>query len=77
MKLELSNTQRDQVLYYESGFEQLHPNLDIIDWMKDRGYLYHHDWRCYKQNHSFDKRSCYVLEFPDKEIYSLFILKWL
>jgi len=34
------------VLYYETGFEQLHPILPIHEWMEDRGHTYQKDWNC-------------------------------
>ena len=58
-------------LYYETGFEQLHPQLDIHEWMESLGYEYYRDWNCRRidQDH-------YVLEFPSAEVASLFLLRW-
>lgn len=77
IEIKLNNTNRDQVLYYESGFEQLHPQLHIIEWMESHGWKYYEDWKCTNVKHTFRKRSYYRLEFATEEMASMFALKWL
>lgn len=72
MILELSKDQIHKWLYYETGFEQLHPELEIIAWMEEQGYQYQHDWKCVKTS----VKRTYSLEFPNKEIQTLFMLRW-
>jgi hypothetical protein len=73
--LALSITQRDQVLYYETGFEQLHPIPPIHDWMTQLGHEYYRDWRCKRQlSNDHDQ---YVIEFPNSHVMNMFMLKWL
>ena len=73
MNLKLTRDQIIKALYYETGFEQLHPILEIIDWMEQQGFRYQYDWKCIKMS---VKRE-YMLQFPNEEIGTLFILKWL
>lgn len=77
IEIKLNNSNRDEVLYYETGFEQMHPYLHIIQWMRDAGYEYRKDWYCTSVNHKFDQRSYYKLEFTTKEMASMFALRWL
>ena len=72
-KITLNSDQLHQVLYYETGFEQLHPIPPIHDWMSLLGYRYMHDWRCYRQDQTIE----WVLEFPSADVAELFVLKWL
>ena len=58
-------------LYYETGFEQLHPHPYIIDWMREQGYEYGVDWDVLK----IHGRNYYI-EFLNPEIVSLFVVKW-
>jgi hypothetical protein len=60
-------------LYYETGFEQLHPHLEIIKWMESHGWEYQKDWFCEKVN---TKLSSYVLKFPSEESVTMFLLRW-
>ena len=61
-----------EVLYYETGFEQLHPIPPIYDWMEERGYRYKEHWNCV----TVTPREEWALCFPDKEICELFLMKW-
>ena len=58
-------------LYYETGFEQLHPNPDIVYWMAEQGYAYNLHWKVY----AFTPRN-YRFVFPNDEIAALFLIKW-
>lgn len=71
----LTNDQTDKWLYYETGFEQLHPNPSIIDWMVERGYVYQTNWNC-KRMVTRTGQNKYALMFPNEEIKTLFMLRW-
>ena len=58
-------------LYYETGFEQLHPHPYIIDWMKEQGYEYTKDWEVF----TFTGVK-YCINFPNPEIAALFVARW-
>jgi len=58
-------------LYYETGFEQLHPVPDIIRWMEEQSYVYGRDWKV----DTFTGKS-YWIGFPNKEIAALFVARW-
>jgi hypothetical protein len=73
----LSGTKVGEILYYETGFEQLHPDPAIIDWMKERQYNYHKDWRVVRVDSDLHKKSEWAICFPNKEILELFVLRWL
>lgn len=73
IEYKLTAHQVGELLYYETGFDQLHPEPSIINWMRTQGYVYNVDWFC-KPN---KMRMLYNLEFPNEEIAGLFILKWL
>lgn len=81
----------NDLLYYETGFEQLHPWPEIVEWMTTQGYSYGRDWHCHKRGKSpiythtvgMDPAAApigfetgYVLEFPNSEIMMLFLLRW-
>ena len=76
-EIKLTNANRDDVLYYETGFEQLHPYIHITEWMSEQGFEYQKDWQCISVPHTFDQRSYYKLSFATEEMASLFALKWL
>ena len=76
-EIKLTNNQRDKVLYYETGFEQLHPLPHIHNWMKEQGCRYRKDWTVSRVNHTPNHRSYYMLSFADPKMAELFILKWL
>lgn len=73
----LAPTKAVEVLYYETGFEQLHPFPEVIDWMKERGYNYHYDWRVVRVDQDKGRQSDWAICFPNKQILELFVLKWL
>jgi hypothetical protein len=75
MMLKLTNAQIEQWLYYETGFEQLHPLPHIIDWMQQHGYRYHDDWQCVRRM-TKTNRSGWELHFPNKQIQTMFVLRW-
>ena len=68
----LTTDQTDKWLYYETGFEQLHPTPEIINWMKERGYVYQINWSC-ERLVTRTARANYVLEFPNEEIKTKFM----
>lgn len=76
-EIKLTNSQCDEVLYYETGFEQLHPQLHIHDWMEEQGCRYREDWTVTRVDHTFDQRSYWKLSFRDPKMAELFVLKWL
>jgi hypothetical protein len=65
-------------LYYETGFEQLHPKIEVIDWMTSMGYNYGTDYRviCSTVDEEIKKSRDYFIEFPNSEIAALFIARW-
>jgi hypothetical protein len=73
----LSPDTATKVLYYETGFEQLHPHLEIIDWMNERQYKYHDNWRVVRVDDNPANRSDWAICFADKQACELFVLKWL
>jgi hypothetical protein len=58
-------------LYYETGFEQLHPYPHIISWMEEQGYAYGIDWKV--TYIAMD----YFIVFPNSKIAALFVARWL
>ena len=77
VKINLSTVQANELLYFETGFEQLHPLLEIHAWMAEHGWEYHRDWKCVKVPHTFDQRSYYQLCFESEQAATMFTLKWL
>jgi hypothetical protein len=71
MRILLDHEQRAKWLYYETGFEQLHPVPEIHAWMEKQSYEYYKDWNCVKVFNDV-----YYLEFRDKETATMFLLKW-
>ena len=76
-EVKLTKKQVQQILYYETGFEQLHPNLEILAWMEQQGWRYHNDWKCVRVENTWQERNHYKLVFADDEMASVFLLKWL
>ena len=72
----LTDQQIKNLLYYETGFEQLHPIPPVHDWMKQRGWEYYTDYRCVRLECELEG-SKYDLEFRDDQMMNMFILKWL
>jgi hypothetical protein len=82
VKQKLTFQQCHNWLYYETGFEQLHPDISIIEWMEEQGYTYQKDWKCVTDHRRIRmaKGNYYVnywLEFPNENIATLFNLKWI
>jgi hypothetical protein len=71
----LTAEQTEKWLYYETGFEQLHPHPGIIKWMEEQGYQYHRDWQCVHRR-TITARNVYSLMFPSDEIKTMFVLRW-
>ena len=69
----LSSPEVHDVLYYETGFEQLHPLPSIIDWMEERDYSYQSDWKVV----SVSPRREWGICFKQEPACQLFLLKWL
>jgi len=65
------------ILYYETGFEQLHPLPDILKWMEERGYKYRDDWTVVKLQENPTIQSEWAICFKEKKVCELFVLKWL
>jgi hypothetical protein len=80
------------LLYYETGFEQMHPRPEIHQWMAELGYTYGSDWHCHKRMEVVEDQGSdppaaigangrsvqtgYSLEFPSEELMALFLLRW-
>ena len=71
----------DRVLYYETGFEQLHPYIEIHNWMSDRGLEYEKNWKVVRFGGETIKfrtiQSDWAVLFDDEQIAHMFMLKWL
>jgi hypothetical protein len=78
IELVLTDEQKNQWLNYETGYEQLHPNPEIIDYMKLHNYKYGEDWKCNKvtYRHPDIWHRWYTLTFDDDKVASTFLLKW-
>ena len=85
IELVLTDKQKNQWLNYETGYEQLHPNFEIIDYMTSHNYKYGEDWKCNKIDWLGEEgvaalptviQSYYTLTFSNYKIASTFILKW-
>lgn len=71
--LVVSSPEAHEVLYYETGFEQLHPIPPIINWMEERNFNYPTDWKVA----TVTPREEWAFCFKQEEICQLFLLKWL
>lgn len=71
----------DRVLYYETGFEQLHPHIVIHNWMEDRGQKYETNWKVIRFGEERIKfrsiQSDWVVLFDNEQLAHMFMLKWL
>jgi hypothetical protein len=80
VEIELTMKQKGNMLYYESGNEQLHPRGEIIDWMEERGYIYQQDWNCIETKQAktvlFSVQHHYKLTFSTEAAASAFLLRW-
>jgi hypothetical protein len=77
--IDVPHNMLDNWLYYETGFEQLHAKVEVIDWMASLGYDYGTDFRVIRytwDDHAFGKGQRYAIEFPNSEIAALFITRW-
>ena len=72
MRCYLEPEQQRKLLYYETGFEQLHPIPPVHDWMEEHGWEYHKDWDCVKVFNDV-----YYMEFEDDKMAAMFWLRWL
>lgn len=64
-------------LYYETGFEQLHPMPEIVDYMAQQGYQYGRDWGCVAETpYQQLKTRAYTLWFKTQETQTAFQLGW-
>lgn len=75
VKIELTDIQKQEWLYYETGFEQLHPIPPIHDWMEQRGHKYQEDWFCVNDRTNGNKK-LYWIEFPNEELATMFMVRW-
>ena len=75
IKIELTEEQKSEWLYYETGFEQLHPVPPIHSWMESLGYQYQEDWFCSNDWPNGNKKR-YWLEFPNDEVATMFMIKF-
>ena len=78
IELVLTDEQQNQWLNYETGYEQLHPNHEIINYMTSHNYKYGEDWKCNKVTFQGPKilEHSYTLVFNDDQAASTFLLKW-
>jgi hypothetical protein len=59
------------VLYYETGFEQMHAAPWVVDWMQDQGWHYGRDWGVIKKNHNEHE-----IWFNSDRAQTLFMMRW-
>lgn len=76
-KLVLTSAQESELLYYEQGMIQVMPEPRLIDWMSEQGYEFAKDWFCYMPGETQGFLNPYVLSFPNEEIMSAFIIRWM
>jgi hypothetical protein len=74
IKFDLTPDQTADWLYYETGFEQLHPDPAIIYWMEEQGWDYRHDWDCGSDRKNYP--TVYYFTFKDEAMASAFLLRW-
>lgn len=65
------------LLYYETGFEQLHPLPEVHEWMKDRNYDYGINWKVVRVEPDRGKLSDWAFCFETSEMRNMFALRWL
>lgn len=75
IELKLDRNQTFNWLYYETGFEQLHPHIEMITWMQKQGWQYYTDWDCKGRSNNLGEDE-YVLRFRDQEMMTMFLLRW-
>jgi hypothetical protein len=69
----VSGDEAHDILYYETGFEQLHPIPPVHDWMTERGYKYPNTWNCV----TVTPKKEWAIIFSDQKICEMFMLRWL
>lgn len=65
------------LLYYETGFEQLHPLPEVHEWMEQRDHDYGLTWKVVRVEPDRGKISDWAFCFNNSEIRDLFTLRWL
>ena len=66
----LTYDQSNDWIHWEQGMLDVIPLLSMIDWMREQGYDYRHDW-------FFDHvDNVYTFTFPTEEIKTMFLLKF-
>lgn len=65
------------LLYYETGFEQLHPVPEIHQWMSERNYNYGMTWKVVRVDPDRGRESDWAFCFDSTEIRDMFTLRWL
>jgi hypothetical protein len=65
------------LLYYETGFEQLHPLPEIHEWMEERDHDYGITWKVVRVDPDRANHSDWAFCFNNAEIRDLFTLRWL
>jgi hypothetical protein len=78
MIIQLTPEQRDTLLFYETGFEQLEPRYEVVDWADQQGWRWRRDWHCRRLDiWHIDRGRQYALEFATPEMAIMFTLRWL
>ena len=65
------------LLYYETGFEQLHPLPEVHKWMEERDHDYGITWKVVRVDPDRGNHSDWAFCFNNSEIRDLFTLRWL
>lgn len=65
------------LLYYETGFEQLHPLPEVHEWMEQRNYQYGFNWKVVRVDPDRKNVSDWAFCFDNPEIRDMFSLRWL
>jgi hypothetical protein len=66
-----------EILYYETGFEQLHPMPQIHNWMDERDHDYGVTWKVVRVDPDRANNSDWAICFNDEQIRNLFAMRWL
>ena len=75
MIIPLTPEQRDTLLFFETGFEQLEPRYEVVEWADQQGWRWRRDWHCRRLSGWNGHQ--YVLEFATPEMATVFALRWL
>jgi hypothetical protein len=65
------------LLYYETGFEQLHPMPEIHIWMEQRNHDYGITWKVVRVDPNRANLSDWAFCFNTTEIRDMFAMRWL